>query len=90
MIVSGTAPGPARAVEGGRYSLRFAIKIAFDKYVAHLPLERQVRLMAHHGLNGHVADIVGSVLGDHGPARADLRRALRAASWTCWVTTKAG
>ena len=46
-----TAPGPARAVEGGRYSLRFAIKVAFDKYVAHLPLERQVRLMAHHGLN---------------------------------------
>jgi transposase len=46
-----TADGPARAVEGGRYSLRFAIKVAFDKYVAHLPLERQVRLMAHHGLN---------------------------------------
>jgi len=46
-----TAPGPARAVEGGRYSLRFAIKVAFDKYVAHLPLERQSRLMAHHGLN---------------------------------------
>jgi transposase len=46
-----TAPGPARAVEGGRYSLRFAIKVAFDKYVAHLPLERQTRLMAHHGLH---------------------------------------
>ncbi len=46
-----TAPGPVRAVDGGRYSLRFAIKVAFDKYVAHLPLERQARLMAHHGLN---------------------------------------
>jgi transposase len=46
-----TAPGPARAVEGGRYSLRFALKVAFDKYVAHQPLERQVRPMAHHGLN---------------------------------------
>jgi transposase len=46
-----TAPGPVRAVDGGRYSLRFAIKVAFDKYVAHLPLERQVSLMAHHGLN---------------------------------------
>ena len=45
-----TALGPERAVDGGRYSLRFAIKVAFDKYVAHLPLERQVRLMAHHGL----------------------------------------
>jgi hypothetical protein len=31
-----TAPGPARAVEGGRYSLRFAIKGAFDKPRGHL------------------------------------------------------
>jgi transposase len=46
-----TAPGPERAMDGGRYSLRFAMKVAFDKYVAHLPLERQVRLMAHAGLN---------------------------------------
>lgn len=45
-----TAPGPERAIDGGRYSLRFAIKVAFDKYVAHLPLERQARLMRHHGL----------------------------------------
>jgi transposase len=45
-----TALGPERAMDGGRYSLRFAIKVAFDKYVAHLPLERQVRLMEHHGL----------------------------------------
>jgi len=46
-----TAPGPVRAIDGGRYSLRFAMKVAFDKYVAHLPLERQASLMAHHGLN---------------------------------------
>jgi transposase len=45
-----TAPGPERAIDGGRYSLRFAIKVAFDKYVAHLPLERQARLMRRHGL----------------------------------------
>jgi transposase len=45
-----TALGPERAVPGGRYSLRFALKVAFDKYVAHLPLERQARLMAHAGL----------------------------------------
>lgn len=46
-----TAAGPERAIEGGRYSLRFAMKVAFDKYVAHLPFERQVRLMAHAGLH---------------------------------------
>ena len=45
-----TAPGPERAIDGGRYSLRFALKVAFDKYVAHLPLERQARLMAQAGL----------------------------------------
>ncbi len=49
-LVVETAPGPERAMDGGRYSLRFAIKVAYDKYVAHLPLERQVRLMAHAGL----------------------------------------
>lgn len=45
-----TAPGPERAILGGRYSLRFALKVAFDKYVAHLPLERQARLMGYQGL----------------------------------------
>jgi transposase len=62
-----TAPGPARAVDGGRYSLRFAIKVAFDKYVAHLPLERQVRLMEHHGLH-----VTSQTLWDQCSAVADL------------------
>jgi transposase len=30
-----TAPGPERAIKGGRYSLDFAIKIAVDKYLDH-------------------------------------------------------
>jgi transposase len=45
-----TAPGPGRAIEGGRYSLGFGVKVAFDKYVSHLPLERQARTMGYHGL----------------------------------------
>lgn len=45
-----TAPGPERAVPGGRYSLDFAIKIAIDKYLDHIPLARQERIMARHGL----------------------------------------
>ncbi|MBA3501293.1 MAG: IS66 family transposase [Myxococcota bacterium] len=45
-----TAPGPERAVDGGRYSLDFAIKIIIDKYLYHLPLARQSRMMAEHGL----------------------------------------
>jgi transposase len=45
-----TAPGPERAVDGGRYSLDLAIKIIIDKYLYHLPLARQSRMMAQHGL----------------------------------------
>jgi transposase len=41
---------PERNVEGGRYSLDFAAKVAIDKYVHHLPLERQTRMMAERGL----------------------------------------
>jgi len=45
-----TAPGPERAINGGRYSLDVAIKIIIDKYLYHLPLARQARIMAEHGL----------------------------------------
>lgn len=62
-----TAPGPERAVEGGRYSLRFAVKVAFDKYVNHLPLERQVRAMSHYGL-----DVTSQTLWDQCSAITEL------------------
>ena len=45
-----TAPGPERAVEGGRYSLDFAAKVAIDKYVDHIPLARQSRILKRHGV----------------------------------------
>lgn len=45
-----TAPGPERAVSGSRYSLALAIKIVLDKYLDHIPLERQARIMDRHGL----------------------------------------
>jgi transposase len=45
-----TAPGPQRAIEGGRYSLEFGPKVACDKSVSHLSLERQMRTMGYHGL----------------------------------------
>jgi transposase len=62
-----TAPGPERAIDGGRYSLRFAVKVAFDKYVNHLPLERQVRAMSHYGL-----DVTSQTLWDQCSAVTDL------------------
>lgn len=45
-----TAPGPERAAVGGRYSLDFAIKVAIDKYLDHIPLARQERILRRHGL----------------------------------------
>lgn len=45
-----TAPGPERAIKGGRYSLDFAVKVALDKYLDHIPLARQERIARRHGL----------------------------------------
>jgi transposase len=45
-----TAPGPLKLIAGGRYSLDFAAHVAVQKYADHLPLERQVQIMARHGL----------------------------------------
>jgi transposase len=45
-----TALGPERAVPGGRYSLDFAVKVAVDKYLDHIPLARQERILRRHGL----------------------------------------
>jgi len=45
-----TAPGPERAAPGSRYSLALAIKVVLDKYLDHIPLERQARIMERHGL----------------------------------------
>jgi transposase len=45
-----TALGPERATPGSRYSLDFAIKVAVDKYLDHIPLARQERILGRHGL----------------------------------------
>ncbi|PYR48396.1 MAG: hypothetical protein DMF89_16015 [Acidobacteria bacterium] len=45
-----TAPRPAQVLLGSRYAPEFAIGVAVAKYADHLPLERQVRMMAHEGL----------------------------------------
>lgn len=45
-----TAPGPQKLRPGARYSIEFAIDVAINKYLYHLPLERQVRMMFEAGL----------------------------------------
>jgi transposase len=46
-----TAPGPAKLIPGGRYSIDFAVQVAEGKYLDHLPLERQARAMERAGLH---------------------------------------
>jgi transposase len=45
-----TAPAPPRLVEGGRYSVQFAVHVALQKYAFHLPLARQQRMFLREGL----------------------------------------
>jgi transposase len=45
-----TAPGPAQVLPGSRYAPEFGVGVAVAKYADHLPLERQVRMMAREGL----------------------------------------
>lgn len=45
-----TAAGPQKLIPSGRYSLDFAVHVAVQKYCDHLPLERQVEMMARDGL----------------------------------------
>jgi len=46
-----TALGPKKLFAGARYSIDFAIEVAVQKYLDHLPLERQARIMRREGLD---------------------------------------
>ena len=46
-----TAPGPLKLKEGSRYSLEFGVEVGLAKYHWHLPLDRQRKMMAGHGLD---------------------------------------
>lgn len=48
-----TAPAPPRIVPGGRYSIDFIIQLVIDKWLDHIPLERQTRIMDREGLIVH-------------------------------------
>lgn len=46
-----TTPSPPRHIEGGRYSLRFAVAVAIAKYADHAPLTRLCRVFDRQGLD---------------------------------------
>lgn len=45
-----TAIGPEKLAPKSRYSIDFAVEVAVEKYLDHMPLERQVRKMEREGL----------------------------------------
>ena len=45
-----TAPGALQVLPGSRYAPEFGVSVAIAKYADHLPLERQVKMMAREGL----------------------------------------
>ena len=77
-----TAPGPAQVLAGRRYAPEFGIGVAVAKYADHLPLERQVRMMAREGLtvdSQTLWDQINAIAHHLEPTYAALgRRALEA------------
>ena len=47
-----TAPGPGELLPGMNYTTDFVASVVADKYISHVPLERQLREMESLGLNG--------------------------------------
>lgn len=62
-----TAPAPVRLIEGGRYTTEFALAVCAEKYLNHMPLDRQRKAMRREGL-----DITTSALWDQVRAVADV------------------
>jgi transposase len=54
-----TARGPAKLKPGCQYSIDFAATVATDKYLYHMPLERQRRKMESQGLKVNVKTLYG-------------------------------
>ena len=72
-----TAPSPVRKlVKGGRYDVSFGVGVVVDKYVDHLPLERQCRIYRRQGLevdSQTLWDQVGAVAQHLVPSYFGLR-----------------
>ena len=72
-----TAPGPVKLIPGGRYALNFAVEVAYMKYLAHLPLDRQAKMMQHEGLQ-----VTTTTLFDQIDALATALASTYQAIWT--------
>lgn len=62
-----TAPGPQKLFPKARYSINFALNVAVQKYVYHMPLARQVKALGHQGL-----EVTSATLWDYLSTMYDL------------------
>lgn len=62
-----TADGPKKLIPGGRYSLGVALQSSLEKFIFHIPIERQVRMASLVGMR-----ITSQTLWDQQWALADL------------------
>jgi transposase len=72
-----TAPAPLRLASrsdrrGRRYSIDFAVEVAIGKYLDHLPLERQARIMRREGLDVDSQTLWDQIAGLARPLRPTL------------------
>ena len=65
-----TAIGPQKLIAGGRYSVEFGVDVAVSKYADHLPLSRQVKHMARHGLGVNAQTLWDQLWAMHGHLKA--------------------
>jgi len=77
---------------GHRYSVEFAVEVATQKYLDHLPLEQQVRIMRREGLeiDSHtVWDQLNALAQVLAPSHAALTRYVLSAERS-WRTRRGG
>ena len=70
-----TSPGQRKLFPKARYSINFALHVAVQKYVYHMPLARQVKSFGHSGLAVTTATLWDYLCAVHGllePAMARL------------------
>jgi transposase len=56
-----TASGPVKLIPGGRYALSFTLEVAFLKYLAHMPLDRQAQMFRQEGLKVTTATLYDQI-----------------------------
>ena len=78
-----TALGPQKLIPGGRYSVAFAVEVALEKYLYHMPLTRQAAKMLAQGLIANSAalwDQIEALAAHLTPSYEALRKKILEAS----------